>query len=331
MRLRGSVLPFIEDVYHTLGQPQQQWLDGLRLGSERLFDGVIDAGLVWEFAFDRNYRFHTRGLSAEQPFRSSFHLSRALFPRHLWRRGHLDGPVPTLLDSLGGDETHPAYLALNSLGVWEMAGCVGADPCGQGVVLAFFRRQTGQLALPVRHALERIATHVARAVRLRNRPRTAEDAVLAPDGTLIHAEHDARDRSNREALREAARRIERARLRTTAQANASEALDLWTALVEGRWSLVERFESDGRRILVALRNDPTTHKAKALTDGERKVVALLGIGHPQKLIAYELGLSEASISTLARRAMQKLGVSGRAELVELQGAIAATDGEGERW
>lgn len=329
MRLRGSVVPFIEDIYHTLGQPRDQWLEGLRRGSERLFDGIVDASLVWEFAFDRKYRFHTKGLSAEQPFRSSYYVSRTLYPRHLWRRGHLNGPVQTLLASLGGDATQPAYRALNALGVWEMAGSVGADPCGQGVVLAFFRRQTGELSSPVRHALERVAAHLARAVRLRNRPRTAEDAVVAPDGTVLHAERDARERASREALREAARRIDKARL---AQASSSEALELWNALVEGRWSLVERFESDGRRILVAMRNDPTTHETKALTEGELKVMALLGIGHPQKLIAYDLGLSEASISTLATRAMHKLGVRSRAELVELQGALAsAGDEEGERW
>lgn len=169
MRLRRSVLPFLEEVYQGVGQPRQEWLDGLRHRAEILFEGIIPASLVWEFAFDRNYKFHTRGISADQPFRSSFHVSHALFPRQLWRRGHLNGPVPTLLDAFGGDPNHPAYQSMNALGVWDMAGSVGIDPCGQGVVLAFFRRQTGELSASVRHALERIATHVARAVRIRNR------------------------------------------------------------------------------------------------------------------------------------------------------------------
>lgn len=154
--------------------------------------------------------------------------------------------------------------------------------------------------------------------------------MLTPDGRLLHAERDAREQDSREALREAALRIEKARLHTTAQADHNAALELWTALVEGRWSLVERFESDGRRILVAIRNDPTTQASRALSEKERKVTALLGIGHPQKVIAYELGMSEPSVSQLATRAMQKLGVNTRAELVELQGAIAATEDEGSK-
>ncbi len=321
IRLRRTPLPLIETAYANVGQPRQQWLDAIRMESERLFDGVVDAGQVWEFSFDSSGGYRTLGLSANQPFRSTFHIVHALFPRKAWRDGHLGGPVPTLLDALGADASHPAYQTMNRLGVWEMAGAVGVDPSGQGVVLSWFRRQTGPLPARVRHTLERVAAHMARAVRLRNR-RGRDDAVLAPDGRLLHAEADARDEASRDALREAARRMDRSRLRTSST-SPEEAIDMWNALVEGRWSLVERFESDGRRILVARRNDPATHATRALTEGERKVAALLGLNHSQKLIAYELGLSEGRVSTLARSAMDKLAVKSRAELIELQGAIVA--------
>jgi hypothetical protein len=34
--------------------------------------------------------------------------------------------------------------------------------------------------------------------------------------------------------------------------NPERALQLWRALVDGRWSLVDSFETDGRRYVVAL-------------------------------------------------------------------------------
>jgi hypothetical protein len=52
----------------------------------------------------------------------------------------------------------------------------------------------------------------------------------------------------------AAKAIDRARSR--ARSNEDEALELWQGLVAGRWSLVEQFDSDGRRFLVARKNDP---------------------------------------------------------------------------
>jgi DNA-binding NarL/FixJ family response regulator len=144
--------------------------------------------------------------------------------------------------------------------------------------------------------------------------------VLAPDGKLLHAEREARDDAPRDALREAAVRIDRARTRRAAS-DPDEAASLWRALVDARWSLVERFESDGRRFLVARRNDPTSRASKALTERERKVVALTALGHPLKVAAYELGLSESTVSLTLRTAMEKMGVPTRAALVELHGAI----------
>jgi DNA-binding NarL/FixJ family response regulator len=91
--------------------------------------------------------------------------------------------------------------------------------------------------------------------------------------------------------------------------------------VAGRWSLVERFDSDGRRLFVARRNDPTMRRLRALGDNERKVVALLALGHSIKLCAYELGLGQSTVSELASAGMRKLGVRSRLELVELHGAI----------
>ena len=128
-------------------------------------------------------------------------------------------------------------------------------------------------------------------------------------------------------MREAVRRMERARRRST-RADAETALGLWRALVDGRWSLLERFESGGRRILVARRNDPASRPSHSLSELERKTVALLAVGHSQKLCAYELGRAESTIHEVAAAAMTKMGIGSRAALVELHGALVSDQAPG---
>ena len=62
---------------------------------------------------------------------------------------------------------------------------------------------------------------------------------------------------------------------------------------------------------------PATPKGPAsLSDRERQVTALAASGRHNKLIAYELGLSPATVRVLMARAAAKLGVASRDELVE---------------
>jgi DNA-binding CsgD family transcriptional regulator len=91
-------------------------------------------------------------------------------------------------------------------------------------------------------------------------------------------------------------------------------LELWHALVAGRWSLLDRFESDGRRYLVARRNDDDVRDPRGLTSRERQIAARAALGHSNKLIAYELGVSPSTVATFLTRALKKLGCATRAEL-----------------
>jgi DNA-binding CsgD family transcriptional regulator len=68
-------------------------------------------------------------------------------------------------------------------------------------------------------------------------------------------------------------------------------------MVSGRWLLVDHVETDGRRCVLAHRNDPHVPDARGLTLRERQVLAYAALGHPNKVIAYELGLSISSISS----------------------------------
>lgn len=142
------------------------------------------------------------------------------------------------------------------------------------------------------------------------------DAVLEPAGKVAHAEGDAKAASAREALARAAVAVDRARGKLRRQDN-DEAIELWRGLVAGRWSLVERFESDGRRYLIARPNDPKVDLLPMLTERERQVLMFRAFGHSQKLIAYELGLSVSAVSRSLARAMKKLGLRSPADLMAM--------------
>jgi DNA-binding CsgD family transcriptional regulator len=101
-----------------------------------------------------------------------------------------------------------------------------------------------------------------------------------------------------------------------------EALETWTVLVEGRWALVDRFEKDGRRYLVARKNEGADGSRRSLSRREAQVAYLAAAGHSQKFIAYEIGLSQPSIARVLRGVLQYLGLQTRVDLVELYGHLA---------
>jgi len=121
-------------------------------------------------------------------------------------------------------------------------------------------------------------------------------------------------------LVDAAKRTERARSRL---ADDDEKLALWTALHDGQWSFVDTTENDGKRMLLACRNEPTTRPLRDLSRRERSVMEYAALGHSNKYIAYELGLSMASVSSILKRVMSKLGLESRSALIRMFGAGVA--------
>ena len=113
----------------------------------------------------------------------------------------------------------------------------------------------------------------------------------------------------------AARGVDRARgeMRTR---EPERAFETWTSLVSGRWSMVDWFDTDGRRYVLAVPNPPEAPDPRGLTEQEAQVVAYVMLGETSKLIAYRLGLSKARISGLLSSAMRKLGVKSKTALVE---------------
>jgi DNA-binding CsgD family transcriptional regulator len=216
----------------------------------------------------------------------------------------------------------PFVRYMHPFGIRDVIGVVARDPSGHAVFFSTpspdFRRPTRQECI----LWSRIAAHISAGSRLRRALpvdgadiAAGADAVLSPSGAIAHAEAPLQDRGARDSLRSAAKAIDRAR--SKARSNDDEALDLWQGLVAGRWSLVDRFDNDGRRYLVARKNDPDVRDPRALTLRERQVLAYAAMGHPLKLIAYSLGLSLSTVSVNRRTAMRKLGLQHHADIVAL--------------
>ncbi|HBQ17214.1 MAG TPA: hypothetical protein DEF51_40835 [Myxococcales bacterium] len=198
----------------------------------------------------------------------------------------------------------------------DALGVVAHDGEGQVITIASGQREPDEIAHARRWSC--VAAHLGAGWRLRRRLRSLrlEDpsvaAVLEPDGRVAHLEDgDAQDA--RQALANAVQAIDRARGPLRAH-DADGALRLWRGLVEGRWSLVDHLDTDGRRFVVARRNSPRVQDPRGLEPRELVVAEAIGRGASLKEIAYDLGLSESLVSRRASAARRKLGLSSLAEL-----------------
>ena len=242
-------------------------------------------------------------------------------------------PVPPVdlasrrLARLSAAERSEASSLLGGERVKEALGIVAFDPTGIGVLVS--APSLHPIRLPARtiHVLGRVAAHIASAHRLRMRvaagPPTAHavEAVLDPSGRVTHAEGPAREPDLREQLALAVRDVERARGRMR-RTDPMEAAELWKGLVEGRWSLVDQVESDGRRFILARRNDLGLQDPLVLTQQERDVLGCIAVGHSNKYVAYQLGLGPSTVAEHLRRGLAKLGLHSRREVIGLLGPMA---------
>jgi DNA-binding CsgD family transcriptional regulator len=176
------------------------------------------------------------------------------------------------------------------------------------------------LSVGKRATFTRVAAHIAAGLRIRRRLASDEarladaDAVLSVDGDVAHAVGTARLKESRESLRHAVRALDRARGRLRMNDSERAVLD-WKVLVEHRWSLLDHFDRDGKRYVLACRNAPSALASALFTPRERQVVLLATAGHSNKLIGYELGIATSTVGVLLSRAAARLGVKSRRALV----------------
>lgn len=330
-RLPADEIGVIEAAYSLHGT-EAEWLQGLALASAPLLDvglglAVTSVDLVPEGARMRDVAC-TGGPPSVRDAVCRF-LTECT-PSIIHTAFHLENSVPVraFSSAVGGPQKvaeDPASEAMFRLGIRDAMGILGADgnhrvsisvwlPSSRGVDRRFVARWC------------RVASHLGAGFRLRRKllgdrnghpesPGLAEgDAVLTPDGGVRHAE--ASVGKGRGMLGRAVVAMERARGELRSE-NPDEALDAWRGLVAGQWSLVDQFDEEGERFLVARKNDPDVHPFAGLTQRERQVLSCRARGLPLKLISYELGFSNGAVSKSLSAGMGKLGIASDLELVAL--------------
>jgi DNA-binding CsgD family transcriptional regulator len=209
------------------------------------------------------------------------------------------------------------------MGVWAL------DPDLHGIGINIPAPKRLQLHSRTRERWQMLAVHFAAAHRLRRSlgqtgdlpgtpvteiPLNAE-ALLDPTRFLVsHATGDAKDAEALQVIREAAVRHDKARGKLR-KSDPERALRTWEGLVRGRWSLVDWFDTDGRRFILAKPNAPNVGDPRGLTEREHQVTTYAALGESHKMIGYRLGISRSRVSALLSSSMRKLDVKTQAQLV----------------
>lgn len=218
---------------------------------------------------------------------------------------------------------------LDELGCPDMLGLVASDPWGLGIHLSAPLPEAMRLTTRSRLRWQMLGAHIAAAHRLRGTladsseprrtaptdlPHGAEAVLDAKGFRIVDSVGQAQKPNASELLRRAARRVDKARGKLRKE-DPQKALEMWKALVHGRWSMIDWFDTDGRRFVLARPNPPKVFDPRGLSEQECQVVTYVLLGESNKLIAYRLGLSQGRVSGLLKSAMHKLGAKNKAQLV----------------
>ena len=191
------------------------------------------------------------------------------------------------------------------------------NPFGKGVIVCVPISRAGRFGPRVRTRLGMVAAHLAAALRLRMlgvQPIEQSEAIFSARGRPEHLSSDLEKAPLSALERGVEHFLEARRLQ---RAEPDQALELWSALVGGRWSVFDQFDRDGRRFIVARRNELALDDPRSLSTAERMILLYASWGHSLKLIAYEVGLSPSSVFAHLKLAMRKLGLRQRSELLGL--------------
>lgn len=328
MGRRNEVISIVEAAY-AVAPSEEAWLDGL----VRAAQPTVDEGLgACAYVYDasraplRIGKFVARSLGC--PADVILGAVRSVDEDYVamtWRK---------LSFGLGSQlvpfEKLPAARPLLDAGVRDMLAINAYDPSGIGVWVGAPLPNVRRARPGEAKQWTRVAAHIAAAFRLRRRPRGTSApeqaaAVLTPGGKIDHARDAATADAMREDLRDAVHRMERAR-GPMRRKDPEGALDLWKGLVDARYTLLDHFERGGRRYIVAVENLPSERGPEALSQRERQVLAAAATGRTNKLIAYELGLSDSTVRVLLARAAKKLDAATTKELVAIYLAHTRSQG-----
>jgi len=329
-RVTSSIIDFAEAAYN-LEASESEWLPRLlQAGLPVLEHGLAVAGVVYArppkggAVFPE--RFHV--VSGPQDFADAYAEAVRELPVDVIRGLLRPGMAETLSES---SKRYPGAFA--EIGRHFNHGKDGqqitaVDPNGLGVHIIAALPKVTKLTGRCRERWQMLAAHVCAGHRLRRAvaasgsngcansplPHNAEAVVDPKRFEVTDATGAAKNNGVPTRLRDAAIQVDRARGRLRSE-DPHKALEIWKALVQGRWSMVDWFDSDGRHFVLAVPNPPDVVDPRGLTERELQVVTYAAFGHSNKFIAYQLGISKARVSLLLSSSMRKLGARTHAQLV----------------
>jgi DNA-binding CsgD family transcriptional regulator len=333
----------IVEASYQLGQDTRAWLAGILEAARPRLDRRV--GLVAACYDARDFsRLRMLSVAGDVPmplWSSAFRIAAARLSAREVQRSFGSRPFGTVSGMLGDRflETNVFARSLRLFGLHDALGINALDPTGFGCIVGAGLPERQASSPGLAELMAYVGAHIAAGHRLRRQIEQAKrgnkgtrneaaasaayllqsaEAILSPDGRVTHATEATRGLAERLMLRAAAASFDRARRRRR-RADPAATLAEWKALVGGCWSVVDCFDSDGRRFLIANRNDPrpdnVTDPLAALTRRERQVAGYAALGHANKVIAYELGISASSVATHLAQAATKLGARSRADLI----------------
>lgn len=311
---RTNLLDLVDLAYDLEGTVET-WL-GRVIGAVDEVTGATGRGLGFTFATDRAPHRWVREVAGVGVSQAELAFMRAAYRRPTLMRG--------LASFLGPPDTMPPMMVLSQaiarvpllsgifrpfarrFGFDDLVALAAHDGSGAGIII--------NLAMGIGHGpvaeteratrLRRVRAalpHLSAGLRLR-RALASPEVVLAVDGRVRDGEVSS---DGRERLRAAVLARDRAHTRA-GRDDPEAALAAWSALVEGRWTLVDRFERSGERFVVAIPNLPDVTHPRRLAPLERAVLALLMLGRSNKAIAYELGLAPGTVAAYVSEIRRKL-------------------------
>ncbi len=329
--LEESALVNVLEAIYTLEADDQTWLQGVLAATMELCGPQLSyVGFFYDAASPQALNvWNVCPMAFPPELELAFRLwqQQTLPPEYVmstFRTLRVDSSRRTGMPQMG-----PVLEHLESVGWGDILNVNSLDPSGIGCLLSIVTREYECSPPPDELSVYmRVSQHLAAAFRCRrllgrtlvpgkssapDPERAVVEAIVDSEGRLVHAQGEAAESAARGRLIEAAQAIYAARAEQ--QQGARAALDRWHPLVDARWTLVETFEEQGRRYLVARENQARTSAPDVLTSRERQVVAQASLGFTNKEIAYGLGISHSTVRVLMARAAAKLGVHSRAELL----------------
>ena len=305
-------------VIREAGSPDEQWAKDVSVATRSVLDGEHPIGLA-VVVHDAPLTMAKTLINGFPPgLASLFEMTPQVFSelggREMYRRYFHPARLATthleIERGLAAEVAAPFQAYRKSMGFVDVVGMLAHPDPGVAMVLCAMQDKAVHLAPPERQFLTRIGLHLQTAYRLRRRPEVVI-AELDAKGRILHREERApTDRT----LTEQVARVEQAQSR-------DGGMELWPALVAGKYSLVERGSGRGKRYLV-IENSAAPQPLRALAPREAEVVAHASRGLSAKMIAYAMGLSSATVTHHLLQAAAKIGVATRLDLVRIAAMLS---------